>query len=136
MWYTCLSDYLINQGYELRPCVLNYEVLFRIARVAVYVNDMNLTKTLEELEKTTSHMKTKFRMKDFGKSCLYLDLKLKRCSDGTLVYQSNYIPKVLPFSIPMIFHMLYANETLEEVMESEIPYLSSTLRLYLAHCVR
>ena len=128
MWYTRLSDYLISQGYELCPCVLNYEVLFQIARVIVYVNDMNLTKTLEELEKTASHLKMEFEMKDLRKTRLFLDLKLKHCSDGILVYQSNYTPNVLPLSIPMIVHTLYANETLEEVMESEIPYLSSTLR--------
>ena len=49
-------------------------------------NDMNLTKTLEELEKTVTHLKTEFEMKDLGKTRLYLDLKLKHCSDGTLVY--------------------------------------------------
>ena len=110
------------------PCVLNYEVLFQIARVTVYVVNTNLTKTLEELEKTASHLKMEFEMKDLRKTRLCLDLKLKHCSDGILVYQSNYTPNVLPLSIPLIVHTLYANETLEEVMESEIPYLSSTLR--------
>ncbi|KAM1873362.1 hypothetical protein ACFX13_007204 [Malus domestica] len=123
MWYTRLSDYLINQGYELCPCVLNYEVLFQIARVTVYVVNTNLTRTLEELEKTASHLKMEFKMKDLRKTCLCLDLKLKHCSDGILVYQLNYTQNVSPLSIPMIVHTLYANETLEESMESEIPYL-------------
>jgi hypothetical protein len=64
-------------------------------------------------------------MNELGKT--HLNLKLKHCSDGILVYQSNYTLKVSPLSIPLIIHTLYANETLEEVMESEIPYLSSTL---------
>ena len=109
-------------------CVLNYEVLFRIARVTFFVVNTNLTKTPEELEKTDSHMKMEFEMKDLGKTRLCLDLKLKHCSDGILVYQSNYTPILSPLSIPLIVHTLYANETLEKVMESEIPYLSSTLR--------
>ena len=67
-------------------------------------------------------------MKDLRKTRLCLDLKLKHCSDGILVYQSNYTMNVSPLSIPLIVHTLYANETLEEVMECEIPYLSSTLR--------
>ena len=67
MWYTCLSDYLISQGYELCPCVLNYEVLFQIARVTVYVVDTNLTKTPKELEKTASHLKMEFEIKDIWK---------------------------------------------------------------------
>ena len=37
------------------------------ARVTVYVVNTNLTKTLEELEKTASHLKMEFEMKDFGK---------------------------------------------------------------------
>ena len=127
MWYTRLSDYLISQGYELCPCVLNYEVLFQIARVTVYVNDMNLTKTLEELEKTVSHLKMEFEIKDLGKTRLCLDLKLKHCSDNILVYQSNYTRNVSPLSMTIIVHTLYANETLEEVMESEVPDLSTTL---------
>ena len=127
MWYTRLRDYLISQGYELCPCVLNYEVLFQIARVTVYVVNTNLTTTPEELEKTSLHLKMKFELKDLRKTRLCLDLKLKHCSDSILVYQSNYTPKVSPLSIPLIVHTLYANETLEKVMESKIPYLSSTL---------
>ncbi|KAM1985453.1 hypothetical protein ACFX16_013621 [Malus domestica] len=69
-----------------------------------------------------------FEMKDLGKARLCLDLKFKRCSDGTLVYQSNDTLKISHLSIPLIVHTLYANETFEEVMESEVPYLSSTLR--------
>ena len=67
-------------------------------------------------------------MKDLRKTRLYLDLKLKPCSDGILVYQLNYTSNLLPLSIPLIVHTLDANDTLEEVMKSEIPYLSSTLR--------
>ena len=66
-------------------------------------------------------------MKDLRKTRLCLNLKFKHCYDGTLVYQSNYTPNVSPSSIPLIVHTLYANETLEEVMESKIPYLSSTV---------
>ena len=86
MWYTRLSDYLISQGYELCPCVLNYEVLFQIVRVTVYVVNTNLTKTLEELEKTASYLKMEFEMKDLGKTHLCLNPKLKHCFDGILVY--------------------------------------------------
>ena len=78
------------------PCMLNYKVLFQIARVTVYVVNTNLTKTPEELEKTALHLKMEFEMKDLGKTRLCLDLKLKHFSDGILVYQSNYTPKVSP----------------------------------------
>ena len=68
------------------PCVLTYEVLFQIARVIVYVVNTNLTKTPEEHEKTASHLKMEFEIKDLRKNRLCLDLKLKHCSDGILVY--------------------------------------------------
>ncbi|XP_070667449.1 uncharacterized mitochondrial protein AtMg00810-like [Malus domestica] len=100
-----------------------------VASFAVYVVDINLTKTLEELEKIASYLKTKFEMMDLGKTRLSLDMKFKHYSDGILGYQSNYTTKVLPLSIHMIYHTLYANETLEKVMESEVPYLSSTFAL-------
>jgi len=35
----------------------------RFAIVAVYIDDMNLIGTLEELEKTASHLKLEFEMK-------------------------------------------------------------------------
>ena len=47
--------------------MLNYEVLFQIARVTVCVIDTNLTKTPEKLEKTVLHLKMEFEMKDLGK---------------------------------------------------------------------
>ena len=68
-------------------------------------------------------------MKDLRKTRLCLDLKLKHCSDGILVYQWNYTPNVSPLSIPLTIHTLYANETLEEVMESEISYLKFNFAL-------
>ena len=57
--------------------MLNYEVLFQIVRVTVYVVNTNLTKTLEELEKTASHPKMEFEMKDLRKTHLCIDLKFK-----------------------------------------------------------
>ena len=86
--------------------MLNYEVLFQIARVTVYVVDTNLTKTLEELEKTVLYLKMEFEMKDIRKTRLCLNLKLKHCSDNSLVYQSNYTLNVSLLSIPLIVHML------------------------------
>jgi len=41
---------------------------FRFAIVAAYVDDMNIIRTVEELEKTTSYLKSKFEMKDLGKT--------------------------------------------------------------------
>ena len=60
MWYNRLSEYLTSQGYvnnELCPCMFIEKSQSGFAIVAVYVDDMNLIKTLEELETIVVHLK-------------------------------------------------------------------------------
>ncbi|KAM1332669.1 hypothetical protein ACFX2F_008810 [Malus domestica] len=93
MWYNCLSEYLTSQEYvnnELCPCVFIKKSHSGFAIVVVYVNDMNLIGTSEELERTAVHMKSKFEMKDLENTRYYLSLKIKHLLDGILVHQSNY----------------------------------------------
>ena len=87
--------------------------------VAVYVNDMNLIWTPEELVRTTAHLKSEFEMQD-----------LKYNSDGILVHQLNYTQKVLrhfnedkvkPSSTSTVVRL---KEDDEEILEPEVPYLS------------
>ncbi|KAK9911207.1 hypothetical protein M0R45_035128 [Rubus argutus] len=71
MWYTRLSDYLIGRGYvnnELCPCVFIKTTSSGFAIVAVYVNDMNIIGTLDELRDTAECLKSEFEMKDLGKT--------------------------------------------------------------------
>ena len=89
MWYNRLSAYLTSQGYvnnELCPCVFINKSHSRFVIVAVYVDDMNLIGTPEELPRTASHLKSKFEMKDLGKTRYYLGLEIGHCSDGILVH--------------------------------------------------
>ena len=44
--------------------------------IVVYVENMNLIKILEELSKIVEYLK-EFRVKDFGKTKLYLGLELE-----------------------------------------------------------
>jgi len=158
MWYNHLSEYFINQGYEnneLCLCVFIKKLYSSFTIVAVYVNDMNLIGTLEELEKTASHLKSKFEMKDLEKTRFCLDLELEHCVDGILLHQSNYTQKVLRLfnedkvkhsSTLMIVHTLDATrdsfrpkEDEKEVLEPEVPYLSAIgtlLYLGLMHQTR
>ena len=39
---------------------------FGFAIVAVYVDDLNLVETLEEVTKTANYLRNEFKMKDFG----------------------------------------------------------------------
>ncbi|KAM2350095.1 hypothetical protein EV1_013281 [Malus domestica] len=87
---------------------------------AVYVDNMNLIRTPEDLVRTAAHLKLEFEMKDLGKTQYCLSLKIGHCSDGILVHQLNCTQKGD-----------------EEILEPEVPYLNtiSTL-LYLAQCTR
>ena len=93
MWYNRLSEYLINHKYKnnkLCSCVFIKKSHSKFAFVAVYVDDMNLIRTLKKLEKIVSRLKSEFEMKDLGKTRFCLDLELKNCVDGILVYRTNY----------------------------------------------
>ena len=79
MWHNCVSEYLNSQGY------VNNELCFYVfiqkshsgfAIVAVYVDDMNIIGTPEELARIAAHLKSKFEMKDLGKTryCLGLEI--------------------------------------------------------------
>ena len=55
MWYNRLSEYLLKEGYVNNPicsCVFIKKSETRFAIIAVYVDDLNLVGTPEELTKT------------------------------------------------------------------------------------
>ena len=126
---------------ELCPRVFIKKSHSGFAIVAVYVDDMNLIGTLAELEEIAAHLKSKFEMKDLGKTRYCLGLEIEHCSDGILVHQSNYTQKVLrrfnedkvkPSSTPMVVRTLDAKrdpfrpkKDEEEILEPKVPYLSA-----------
>lgn len=60
MWYNRLNEYLIKEGYindHIYLCVFIRKFEFEFAIVAVYVNDMNLIGTLEDLLKNAKYLK-------------------------------------------------------------------------------
>ena len=77
MWYNRFSEYLLKEGYMnnlLCPCIFIKKSETRFAIMAVYVDDLNLVGTLEELTKTKNYLKNEFEMKDLGKTKFYLSL--------------------------------------------------------------
>ena len=81
------------------------------AIVVVYVNDMNLIRTLEELTKTTEYLKKEFKVKDLGKNQIMSCLELEYKTNEILVHQSAYTKMILerfsmdkthPLSTPII----------------------------------
>ena len=70
MWYNRLSQYLLKERYvnnSIFPCVFIKKVTTGFAIFAVYVDDLNLIGTPEELIKTIDYLKKEFEMKDLGK---------------------------------------------------------------------
>ena len=98
MWYNRLSEYLVGKGYvnnELCPCVFIKKTSSGFAIVAVYVDDMNIIGTLDELKDTAKYLKSEFEMKDLGKTRFCLGLELEHRSSGILIHQSAYVHKML-----------------------------------------
>ncbi|BBH08880.1 transposable element gene, partial [Prunus dulcis] len=118
MWYNRLSKYLLKEGYTndpICPCVFIKKSESGFAIVAVYVDDMNLIGTSEELQKTVDYLKREFEMKDLGKTKYCLGLQIEHSANGILVHQSTYTEKVLkrfgmdkahPLSTPMVVRSL------------------------------
>ena len=123
------------------------EIEFAI--IAVYVDDMNLIGTPEELSKTAEYLKKEFEVKDLGKTKLCLGLDLEHKANERIVHQSVYtkivlkrfyMDKAYPLSTPMVVRSLEPykdpfrpKEPDEEILGPEVPYLNAIGALmYLA----
>ena len=63
--------------------------------IIVYVDDMNLIRTLEELSKTVEYLNEEFDVKDLGKIKFCLGLELEYKQNKILFHQSSYIEKIV-----------------------------------------
>ena len=156
MWYNRLSEYLLKEGYvnnPICPCIFIKKSETGFAIIAVYVHDLNLVGTPEELTKTAEYLKKEFEMKDLGKTKFCIGLQIEHFPNGVLVHQSTYNKKILkrfnmdkahPLSSPMVVRSLDVKndpfrpcEKDEELLGPEVPYLSAIGALmYLANCTR
>jgi len=63
--------------------------------VSVYVDNLNIIGSPNNIEEAHKHLKTEFEMKDLGKTKYCLGLQIEHCPLGILVHQSAYIQKIL-----------------------------------------
>ena len=78
IWYNRLIEYLLNKGYANNPLCLSIfikKTKTEFAIIALYVDDLNLVKTIEELTRTTKYLKKEFEMKDLEKTIFFLGLR-------------------------------------------------------------
>jgi len=118
MWYNKLSTFLLEKGFvknEDCPCVFIKKSEKGFCIISVYVDDLNIIGTTNEIEETCSYLKTEFEMKDLGKTTYCLGLQLEHTPEGVLLHQSNYTKKVLerfnmheayPLRSPMVVRSL------------------------------
>ena len=135
------------------PCVFIKKTENGFVIIAVYVDDLNLIRTPEELIKTTNYLRKEFEMKDHGKTRYCFGLQIEYCLNSVLIHQSTYTEKVLkrfymdkshPLSSPMVVNSLEVTkdpfrpkEENEELLGPEVPYLSAIDALmYLANYTR
>ena len=71
MCYNYLSEYLIKQGYlndVICRCIFIKKTILGFVILAVYVDDINIIGTPEEVQKAIKYLKKEFEMKDLGKT--------------------------------------------------------------------
>nr|AQY61295.1 Pol [Coffea arabica] len=156
MWYNRLNECLTKEGYTndpICPCVFIKKNGSNFVIIAVYVDDLNLIGTLEEIQNSVEYLKKEFEIKDFGKTKFCLGLQIEHLKGGIFVHQTAYTRKVLKrfymdkahtLSTPMVVRSLDPNkdpfrprEENEEILGPEVPYLSAIGALmYLANCTR
>ena len=89
MWYNCLSEYLLKEGYmnnPICPCIFIKKLETKFTIIVVYVDDLNLVGTPEELTRITNYLKKEFEMKDLGKIKFCLGLQIEHFPNGVLVH--------------------------------------------------
>ncbi|KAL0371833.1 UNVERIFIED_CONTAM: Retrovirus-related Pol polyprotein from transposon TNT 1-94 [Sesamum calycinum] len=119
-------------------------------RLTVYVDDLNIIGSPEEIRQAVDYLKSEFEMKDLGTTKYCLGLQFEHTKGGIFIHQSNYIEKVLkrfhmnnahPLSTPMVVRSLDVNKDPfrppthnNEILGPEVPYLSAIGALmYLAN---
>ncbi|KAL0447916.1 UNVERIFIED_CONTAM: hypothetical protein Slati_1919500 [Sesamum latifolium] len=118
--------------------------------IVVYVDDLNIIRSPEEIQQATDYLKSEFEMKDLGTTKYCLGLQFEHTKDEIFIHQSNYIEKILKrfhmdnahlLSTPMVVQSLEVNRDPfcppthnDEILGPEVPYLSVIGALmYLAY---
>lgn len=71
MWYNRLSEYLIKEGFSnnpICPWIFIKRAKSGFVIITVYVDDINLIGSPEEISKAANYLKEEFEMKELGKT--------------------------------------------------------------------
>ena len=156
IWYNRLIEYLAKNRFkndDICPCVFIKKSASGFVIIAVYVDDLNIIGTPEEIPTIIKTLKEEFEMKDLGKTKFCLGLQIEHTKNGIFIHQTTYTEKILkrfymdkshPLSTPMIVRSLDVEkdqfrpkEENKDILGPEVPYLSAIGALmYLANNTR
>ncbi|KAG7594052.1 Integrase catalytic core [Arabidopsis thaliana x Arabidopsis arenosa] len=163
-WNNKLNHILVDLHFtkcSKEPSVYRKEVEEHLLIIAVYVDDLFVTKTsLEVINKFKGEMSSNFEMSDLGKLTYYLGIEVMQHQEGILLNQSRYALKILeeagmrdcnPVHIPMeaglklskaekekevdatVFRRSRPRESHETAMKQCLRYLKGTTNLGLTY---
>ena len=98
MCYNLLSDYFIKEGYQnnnICLCVFIKSSTNEFVVIAVYVDNLNLVGTPNEIARVASYLRKEFEMKDLGKTKFCLGIQIEHLFTGIFIHQSTYTEKML-----------------------------------------
>ena len=98
-WHEKFDNAMMSNGFRINECdkcVYIKDAANGYVIVCLYVDDMLIIGSNNDIIKATKRMLTsEFDMKDLGVADVILGMKISRKSDGLVLYQSNYVKKVL-----------------------------------------
>ena len=112
--------------------------------ICLYVDDMLIMGSNNEVIKTTKKMLNKFNMKDLGVADVILEIKISKTSDGLILSQSHYIEKILkkfkqddssPTRTPVDVNLHLSKNNGKSISQQEYAQAIGSL-MYVMNCVR
>jgi hypothetical protein len=85
MWYNRLKEFLLQKCFSNNddcPCVFIKKSSTAFCIISVYVDDLNIIGTQQDIDETHKYLKTEFEMKDLGKTKFCLGLQLEHLPTG------------------------------------------------------
>jgi len=96
--YNRLIKYLLKEWYRndsFCPCIYMKILRNEIDIIIIYVDDINIVGTPNELTKEIDCLKKEFEMNDLWRAKFCLRLKIEYLNKGVFIHQETYIIKVL-----------------------------------------
>lgn len=115
MWYNMLDEYLLTDGYiknQVCPCVFIEMSQYDFIIITVYMYDLNMVGTHDDITNVVNYLKIEFEMIDIAETKFSLGILVEHLFSRIFVHHSTYTKKVLdrlymgeshPLTTPILF---------------------------------